>query len=106
VKVRSFYPSQSIEGQLTSTLLDTTLQMIRNIPALALIPLVILWFGIDETAGKKTPTATKNNFAVSSIPNHKMTSGISAKAGMLRIICVANSGSTLKSVLVVHCLAF
>jgi len=30
------------------TLLDTTLQMIRNIPALALIPLVILWFGIDE----------------------------------------------------------
>jgi sulfonate transport system permease protein len=32
------------------TLLDTTLQMIRNIPALALIPLAILWFGIDETA--------------------------------------------------------
>lgn len=30
--------------------LDTTLQMIRNIPTLALIPLVILWFGIDETA--------------------------------------------------------
>jgi sulfonate transport system permease protein len=32
------------------TLLDTTLQMIRNIPPLALIPLVILWFGIDESA--------------------------------------------------------
>ena len=32
------------------TLLDTTLQMIRNIPPLALIPLVILWFGIDEAA--------------------------------------------------------
>ena len=30
--------------------LDTTLQMIRNIPALAMIPLVILWFGIDESA--------------------------------------------------------
>jgi len=30
--------------------LDTTLQMIRNVPPLALIPLVILWFGIDETA--------------------------------------------------------
>jgi len=29
---------------------DTTLQMIRNIPHLALIPLVILWFGIDEEA--------------------------------------------------------
>jgi len=32
------------------TLLDTTLQMVRNIPALAMIPLVILWFGIDESA--------------------------------------------------------
>ncbi|MFZ6850023.1 aliphatic sulfonate ABC transporter permease SsuC [Undibacterium sp. RuRC25W] len=32
------------------TLLDTTLQMVRNIPALALLPLVILWFGIDESA--------------------------------------------------------
>jgi len=32
------------------TLLDTTLQMVRNIPPLALIPLVILWFGIDEGA--------------------------------------------------------
>jgi len=30
--------------------LDTTLQMIRNVPPLALIPLIILWFGIDETA--------------------------------------------------------
>ena len=37
-------------SRVASTLLDTTLQMIRNIPALALIPLVILWFGIDETA--------------------------------------------------------
>jgi sulfonate transport system permease protein len=32
------------------TLLDSTIQMVRNVPALALIPLVILWFGIDETA--------------------------------------------------------
>jgi sulfonate transport system permease protein len=29
---------------------DTTLQMIRNVPHLALIPLVILWFGIEEEA--------------------------------------------------------
>lgn len=29
---------------------DTLLQMVRNVPHLALIPLVILWFGIDETA--------------------------------------------------------
>lgn len=31
-------------------LTDTTLQMIRNVPHLALIPLVILWFGIEEAA--------------------------------------------------------
>ena len=37
-------------SQLSSKLTDTTLQMVRNIPHLALIPLVILWFGIDETA--------------------------------------------------------
>jgi sulfonate transport system permease protein len=36
--------------KLFETLLDSTVQMVRNIPALALIPLVILWFGIDETA--------------------------------------------------------
>jgi len=32
------------------TLLDSTIQMVRNIPALAMIPLVILWLGIDESA--------------------------------------------------------
>ncbi len=32
------------------TLLDSTVQMVRNVPHLALIPLVILWFGIGETA--------------------------------------------------------
>lgn len=31
-------------------LLDPTLQMIRNVPHLALIPLVIVWFGIEESA--------------------------------------------------------
>lgn len=31
-------------------LLDSSVQMLRNIPHLALIPLVILWFGIDESA--------------------------------------------------------
>lgn len=35
---------------LASPLTDSTLQMVRNIPHLALIPLVILWFGIDEGA--------------------------------------------------------
>jgi sulfonate transport system permease protein len=37
-------------SQLSNKLTDTTLQMVRNIPHLALIPLVILWFGIDEAA--------------------------------------------------------
>jgi sulfonate transport system permease protein len=31
-------------------LLDSTLQMLRNIPHLAIIPMVILWFGIGEEA--------------------------------------------------------
>ncbi len=37
-------------SSLCRTVLDTTLQMLRNIPNLALIPLVILWFGIGETS--------------------------------------------------------
>ena len=36
--------------RIAETVLDSSFQMMRNIPALALIPLVILWFGIDETA--------------------------------------------------------
>lgn len=32
------------------TLLDTSIQMVRTIPHLALIPLIILWFGIGEEA--------------------------------------------------------
>lgn len=35
---------------IAENLLDSTLQMIRNIPHLALIPIVILWFGIQEEA--------------------------------------------------------
>lgn len=37
-------------SRLSELLTDTTLQMVRNIPPLAMIPLVILWFGIDESA--------------------------------------------------------
>ena len=35
---------------VAARLLDSTLQMLRNIPHLAMIPLVILWFGIGEEA--------------------------------------------------------
>jgi sulfonate transport system permease protein len=37
-------------SDLSEALLDSSLQMLRNIPHLALIPLVILWFGIGEEA--------------------------------------------------------
>jgi sulfonate transport system permease protein len=37
-------------SRASDRLTDTTLQMARNIPHLALIPLVIVWFGIDEAA--------------------------------------------------------
>ena len=37
-------------SSLSERLTDTTLQMVRNVPHLALIPLVILWFGIEEEA--------------------------------------------------------
>jgi sulfonate transport system permease protein len=37
-------------SRLSHALTDTTLQMLRTIPNLALIPLVILWFGIGEEA--------------------------------------------------------
>ncbi len=35
-------------SRLSEKLTDTTLQMMRTVPHLALIPLVILWFGIGE----------------------------------------------------------
>ncbi|WP_110928722.1 aliphatic sulfonate ABC transporter permease SsuC [Bacillus massiliglaciei] len=37
-------------SKTAETLFDTSIQMIRNIPHLALIPIVILWFGIEEEA--------------------------------------------------------
>jgi sulfonate transport system substrate-binding protein len=37
-------------SKLSERVTDTTLQMVRNVPHLAMIPLVILWFGIDEAA--------------------------------------------------------
>ena len=37
-------------SKLSHALSDTTLQMVRTVPHLALIPLVIIWFGIGEEA--------------------------------------------------------
>ncbi|GAF64612.1 ABC transporter permease protein [Bacillus sp. TS-2] len=35
-------------SKISETLFDSSIQMVRNIPHLALIPLVIMWFGIGE----------------------------------------------------------
>ncbi len=35
-------------SRVAQNALDSTIQMVRNVPLLALIPLVILWFGIGE----------------------------------------------------------
>ncbi|WP_127589909.1 ABC transporter permease subunit [Paenibacillus lautus] len=35
-------------SSIAEKLLDTTIQMVRNVPHLAMIPLVVLWFGIGE----------------------------------------------------------
>jgi sulfonate transport system permease protein len=37
-------------SRIAESLLDTSVQMIRNVPHLALTPLAILWFGIGEEA--------------------------------------------------------
>lgn len=37
-------------SRISFKVLDSTIQMIRNIPHLAFIPIVILWFGIGETS--------------------------------------------------------
>jgi sulfonate transport system permease protein len=37
-------------SRLSFSATDTSVQMVRNVPHLALIPLVIVWFGIDEGA--------------------------------------------------------
>ncbi|MCZ0963398.1 ABC transporter permease subunit [Paracoccus benzoatiresistens] len=36
-------------SRLAEALLDCSIQMIRAIPFLALLPLVIIWFGVDES---------------------------------------------------------
>jgi sulfonate transport system permease protein len=37
-------------SNLARNFIDPSLQMIRNVPHLALIPLVIIWFGVEESA--------------------------------------------------------
>ncbi|MDR2106510.1 MAG: ABC transporter permease subunit [Coriobacteriales bacterium] len=37
-------------SRLSEELTDTTFQMIRNVPILALFPIILIWFGIGETS--------------------------------------------------------
>lgn len=69
-------------SQLSAKLTDTTLQMVRNVPHLALIPLVILWFGIEEEArvflvalGTFFPIYVNTMHGVRSVDPHLMEMG-------------------------------
>jgi sulfonate transport system permease protein len=69
-------------SSMSEALLDSTLQMIRNIPHLALIPLVILWFGIDEEAklflvalGVFFPIYVNTQHGVRSVDRHLLEMG-------------------------------
>ena len=84
-------------SSLSETLTDSTLQMIRNIPHLALIPLVILWFGIDEEAkiflvalGVFFPIYVNTQHGVRSVDPHLLEMGraygMSRTALFLRVV--------------------
>jgi sulfonate transport system permease protein len=84
-------------SSMSETLTDSTLQMVRNIPHLALIPLVILWFGIDEEAkiflvalGVFFPMYLNTLHGVRSIDPHLLEMGraygMSRGAQFLRIV--------------------
>ena len=69
-------------SSLSDSLTDSTLQMVRNIPHLALIPLVILWFGIDEEAklflvalGVFFPIYVNTQHGVRSVDTHLLEMG-------------------------------
>src|SRR5271166_5976847 len=82
---------------LSETLTDSTLQMVRNIPHLALIPLVILWFGIDEEAkiflvalGVFFPIYVNTQHGIRTVDSQLVemgrTYGMSARSLFLRVI--------------------
>ncbi len=84
-------------SSLSETLTDSTLQMLRNIPHLALIPLVILWFGIDESAkiflvalGVFFPIYVNTQHGVRSVDPHLLEMGraygMSESALFLRVV--------------------
>lgn len=84
-------------SSFSETLTDGTLQMVRNIPHLALIPLVILWFGIGEEAkvflvalGVFFPMYVNTQHGVRSVDPHLLEMGraygMSDAALFLRVV--------------------
>ncbi len=84
-------------SRLSRDLTDTTLQMVRNVPHLALIPLVILWFGIDEGAklflvalGVFFPIYVNTLLGIQTVPPQLIemgrTYGMDRRALFLRVI--------------------
>jgi sulfonate transport system permease protein len=84
-------------SSLSESLTDSSLQMIRNVPHLALIPLVILWFGIDEQAkiflvalGVFFPIYVNTLHGVRSVDPHLLEMGraygMSERALFLRVV--------------------
>ena len=84
-------------SSLSETLTDSSLQMIRTVPHLALIPLVILWFGIDEQAkiflvalGVFFPIYVNTLHGVRSVDPHLLEMGraygMSERALFLRVV--------------------
>jgi sulfonate transport system permease protein len=84
-------------SSVSETLTDSTLQMVRNIPHLALIPLVILWFGIGEEAkiflvalGVFFPIYVNTQHGVRSVDPHLLEMGraygMSNRALFLRVV--------------------
>jgi sulfonate transport system permease protein len=78
---------------LAERVTDSTLQMVRNIPHLALIPLVILWFGIGEEAkiflvalGVFFPIYVNTLHGVRSVDPHLIEMG--RAYGMTRLILI------------------
>jgi sulfonate transport system permease protein len=84
-------------SSMSERLTDSTLQMIRNIPHLALIPLVILWFGIGEEAklflvalGVFFPIYVNTMHGVRSVDPHLLEMarayGMSERSVFLRVV--------------------
>lgn len=92
-------------SKMARTTFDSTIQMLRNIPHLALIPVVILAFGIDETAkvslvavGCLFPMYINTYHGITSVDSHLIEMGKSyglSKLDLFRKIIFPGALSTI-----------